>query len=275
MLYFCVLLFITSQKEIGAAEIALISYVIFFTLVIIVTFVVFFTIFQRRKNQMLISQFQQKQEFEAELVKTQQEIQDQTLKHVGRELHDNVGQLLSLATMQMNALSKVASDDIQSKVSNASEAIKESLTEVRSLSKSLNSDVIFNLGFFATIENEIQRLNKSQLIEASLSTEGDMVKFENNKDETILFRILQEFFSNSLKYAEAETFKVHLDYQKEQLIITAKDNGKGFDIDAIQQGSGLTNMKKRAELINATYNLESSKGKGTTLTLIYPYKLKS
>ena len=224
---------------------------------------------------MLISQFQQKQEFEAELVKTQQEIQDQTLKHVGRELHDNVGQLLSLATMQMNALSKVASDDIQSKVSNASEAIKESLTEVRSLSKSLNSDVIFNLGFFATIENEIQRLNKSQLIEASLSTEGDMVKFENNKDETILFRILQEFFSNSLKYAEAETFKVHLDYQKEQLIITAKDNGKGFDIDAIQQGSGLTNMKKRAELINATYNLESSKGKGTTLTLIYPYKLKS
>jgi len=224
---------------------------------------------------MLITQFEQKEEFEAELIKTQQEIQDQTLKHVGRELHDNVGQLLSLATMQMNALSKVASDDIQSKVSNASEAIKESLTEVRSLSKSLNSDVIFNLGFFATIENEIQRLNKSQLIEASLSTKGDLVKFENNKDETILFRILQEFFSNSLKYAEAETFKVHLDYQKGQLIITAKDDGKGFDIDAIQQGSGLTNMKKRAELINATYNLESSIGRGTTLTLIYPYKLES
>ena len=224
---------------------------------------------------MLITQFEQKEEFEAELIKTQQEIQDQTLKHVGRELHDNVGQLLSLATMQMNALSKVATDDIQSKVSNASEAIKESLTEVRSLSKSLNSDVIFNLGFFATIENEIQRLNKSQLIEASLSTKGDLVKFENNKDETILFRILQEFFSNSLKYAEAETFKVHLDYQKGQLIITAKDDGKGFDIDAIQQGSGLTNMKKRAELINATYNLESSIGRGATLTLIYPYKLES
>ena len=224
---------------------------------------------------MLITQFEQKEEFEAELIKTQQEIQDQTLKHVGRELHDNVGQLLSLATMQMNALSKVATDDIQSKVSNASEAIKDSLPEVRSLSKSLNSDVIFNLGFYATLENEIQRLNKSQLIEASLSTKGALVKFENNKDETILFRILQEFFSNSLKYAEAETFKVHLDYQKGQLIITAKDDGKGFDIDAIQQGSGLTNMKKRAELINATYNLESSIGRGATLTLIYPYKLES
>jgi len=222
---------------------------------------------------MLISQFQQKQEFEAELVKTQQEIQDQTLKHVGRELHDNVGQLLSLATMQMNALSKVASDDIQSKVSNASEAIKESLTEVRSLSKSLNSDVIFNLGFYATLENEIQRLNKSQLIEASLSTEGDLVKFENNKDETILFRILQEFFSNALKYADAESLKVHLNYQQTQLIITAKDDGKGFDMVTAAKGSGLINMKKRAELINATYNLESSTGKGTTLTLIYPYKL--
>jgi signal transduction histidine kinase len=275
MLRFCVLLFIASQKEIGAEEIALMSYVIFFTLVIIITFVVFFTIFQRRKNQMLISQFQQKQQFEAELVKTQQEIQDQTLKHVGRELHDNVGQLLSLATMQMNALSKVASDDIQSKVSNASEAIKESLTEVRSLSKSLNSDVIFNLGFNTTLENEIQRLNKSQLIEASLSTEGHLVKFENNKDETILFRILQEFLSNALKYADAESLMVRLSYQQEQLIITAKDDGKGFDMDTAAKGSGLINMKKRAELINATYNLESSTGEGTTLTLIYPYRLES
>ncbi|NRB84862.1 MAG: sensor histidine kinase [Winogradskyella sp.] len=275
MLYFCVLLFIASQKEIGAAEIVLISYVIFFTLVIIITFVVFFTVFQRRKNQMLITQFEQKEEFEAELIKTQQEIQDQTLKHVGRELHDNVGQLLSLATMQMNALSKVATDDIQSKVSNASEAIKESLTEVRSLSKSLNSDVIFNLGFYATLENEIQRLNKSQLIEVSLSTKGDLVKFENNKDETILFRILQEFFSNTLKYADAESLMVHLNYQQEQLIITAKDDGKGFDMDTAAKGSGIINMKKRAELINATYNLESSIGRGTTLTLIYPYKLES
>lgn len=145
---------------------------------------------------MLISQFQQKQQFEAELVKTQQEIQDQTLKHVGRELHDNVGQLLSLATMQMNALSKVASDDIQSKVSNASEAIKESLM-------------------------------------------------------------------------------VRLSYQQEQLIITAKDDGKGFDMDTAAKGSGLINMKKRAELINTTYNLESSTGEGTTLMLIYPYRLES
>lgn len=263
------------QETIKDEEIILIVYSLIVIICLSVLFVFFFIGFQKRKNQLVIDKIKQQQDFQEELVKTQQEIQDQTLKHVGRELHDNVGQLLSLATMQMNALSKVASDDIQSKVSNASEAVKESLMEVRSLSKSLNSDVIFNLGFFATVENEIQRLNKSQLIEASLSTEGDMVKFENNKDETILFRILQEFFSNSLKYAEADTFKVHLDYQKEQLIITAKDDGKGFDIDAIQQGSGLTNMKKRAELINATYNLESSKGKGTSLTLIYPYKLES
>lgn len=263
------------QETIKDEEIILIVYSLIVIIALSLLFVFFFVGFQKRKNQMLISQFKQKQEFEAELVKTQQEIQDQTLKHVGRELHDNVGQLLSLATMQMNALSKVASDDIQSKVSNASEAVKESLTEVRSLSKSLNSDVIFNLGFFATVENEIQRLNKSQLIEANLSKEGDVVKFENNKDETILFRILQEFFSNSLKYADAESLMVHLNYQQGQLIITAKDDGKGFDMDTAAKGSGLINMKKRADLINATYNLESSTGKGTTLTLIYPYRLES
>ncbi len=239
---------------------------------LLVVFVVFFITFQRRKNQLLLDKFKQQQKFDEELVKTQQEIQEETLKHVGRELHDNVGQLLAVATMQMNAVEKIVKDEVKSKVDNASEALKETLAEVRALSKSLNSDVIFNLGFDATVKNEIQRLNKTGLIQSSATISGEKVNFENKKDEVILFRILQEFFSNTLKYAEAKNLKVAVNYLEDKLEIITEDDGIGFDIASAEKGSGLINMKKRAELINAKFQLESQPEKGTTLNLVYPYK---
>ncbi|WP_246277497.1 sensor histidine kinase [Winogradskyella ursingii] len=220
-----------------------------------------------------MDKIKQQQQFDEELVKTQQEIQEETLKHVGRELHDNVGQLLAVASMQMKAVNKIVGESAKPKVDSASQALNDSLTEVRALSKSLNSDVIFNQGFEVTVENEVKRLNKSGLVIAELFSEGDKVVFENKKDETILFRILQEFFSNTLKYAEAEHLSVVLNYNESSLIIQVKDDGNGFEVARANHGSGLINMKKRAELVNATFNLESQPEKGTVLTLVYPYKV--
>ncbi|BAO77637.1 two-component sensor histidine kinase [Winogradskyella sp. PG-2] len=244
----------------------------FFVLVLIVVFVLFFTIFQKRKNQLIIDRIEQEKKFEEELVRTQQEIQEETLKHVGRELHDNVGQMLALASMQMKAVSRIVDDEVKTKVDNASEALKETLTEVRTLSKSLNSDVIFNLGFEAVVKNEIERLNKTGLIQSSIAITGNKVNFENEKDETILFRILQEFSSNTLKYAEAEHLNISINYFEDKLEISIEDDGSGFDLNTVEKGSGLINMEKRAELINTNFQLESQLNKGTILHLVYPYR---
>ncbi|WP_256867507.1 sensor histidine kinase [Winogradskyella forsetii] len=228
--------------------------------------------FQKRKNQLLLKNIEQQQKFDEELIKTQQEIQEETLKHVGRELHDNVGQMLVLATMQMKVAAKTVKDEAKTKVEHAAMALKDSLEEVRALSKSLNSDVIFNLGFDETVKNEIERLNKTGLIECSLSINGEKVNFENKKDEIILFRILQEFFSNTLKYAEAEHLNVILDYQDACLAIKVEDDGIGCDLDAVEKGSGLINMEKRAELLDAKFKLTSQPENGTSLSLVYPFK---
>jgi signal transduction histidine kinase len=242
-------------------------------LLIVCTLVIlFFIVYQKRKNQLLIKNIEQQKEFDQELIKTQQEIQEETLKHVGRELHDNIGQMLVMTTMQMNAAAKVVSKEAKTKVNSASETLKSTLEEVRALSKSLNSDVIYNLGFDATVKNEIERLNKTGLIQSSLSITGDKVEFENKKDKTILFRILQEFLSNTLKYAEAENLKVNLNYLTDKLEIRIEDDGVGFDINVAEKGSGLINMQKRAELIKAKFNLESQPQNGTILTLSYPFR---
>jgi signal transduction histidine kinase len=250
----------------------LLVYVLVVLVVIISIFVLFFVVFQRRKNQLLLDKINQQKQFDEELLKTQQEIQEETLNYIGRELHDNVGQMLVLATMQMNAVAKVAQDDIKAKVNNASGALKDTLVEVRALSKSLNSDVIFNLEFDVIVKNEIERLNKTGLIEAKITVDGNKVNFENKKDKIILFRILQEFFSNTLKYAKAENLDVTLNYLNNQLKISVEDDGNGFNMNSVEKGSGLINMQKRAELINAVFNLDSKESKGTRLSINYPYR---
>ncbi len=251
----------------------LLIYMLVVVVIIVSLIILFFIVFQKQKNKLILEKFKQQKEFDEELIKTQQEIQEETLKHVGRELHDNIGQMLVMSTMQMNAAVKIVNDDnAKIKVSNAAETLKSTLDEVRALSKSLNSDVIFNLGFDATVKNEIERLNKTGLIQSHVTMTGEKVNFENKKDELILFRILQEFSSNTLKYAEAENLNVALNYHKDRLEIRVADDGVGFDINSAEKGSGLINMEKRAELIKSDFQLESQPKKGTTLNLIYPYR---
>ncbi|MCP4054167.1 MULTISPECIES: sensor histidine kinase [Mesoflavibacter] len=256
-----------------AAERYLLIYMIFVLIAITSLVILFFIVFQKRKNKLLIDKIKQKQAFEKELSNAQTEIQEQTLKNIGWELHDNVGQLLAAASMQLNILkTKLDNDDVLNSFKDASDTVKESLKEVRMLSRSLNNEVILNIGFEKSISNELDRLKKMKFASAELNVKGDIVEFENKKHEIIIFRILQEFFSNTVKYSEAKNLSVILDYQENHLKIIAKDDGVGFDMTTVNKGAGLLNMQSRAELINMEYQLLSQPGDGVTLELLYPYK---
>ncbi|MEM5566864.1 sensor histidine kinase [Psychroserpens sp. AS72] len=271
MLYVWFFIFSQEEQAVNEEQIALIAYVIIAVLMLSVMAILFFTTFQKRKNKFLLDQIKQQQAFDEEISRSQTEIQEQTLKHVGRELHDNVGQLLAYANMQLNALGSKVPENIKSNVEETTQIVKDSLKEVRALSKSLNSDVLSNIGLEASIKNEIERLKRMDFSAAELELLGNKRELNDKKHEIIIFRILQEFFSNSVKYSEANEIKVILDYQENQLIIKASDDGIGFDVASAEKGSGLINMKSRAELIETHFNLESQINKGVTLTLTYPF----
>lgn len=242
-------------------------------LVILTTLIIiFFVVFQKRKNKLIMEKFRQQQQFQEELSSVQVEIQEQTLKNIGQELHDNIGQLLSVANMQLSIMNTQVPEGIKESFEETKNVVKESLSEVRALSKSLNSEVIASRGFQLSVQNEVDRLNKLKLIQAELTSEGNPAFFKKGKDSIILFRIVQEFFSNTIKYAKASNVTVHLNYFEDKLKITIQDNGVGFDEKQIEKGSGLINMKSRAELIGVDFDLQSQLGKGTTLDLTYPYR---
>ena len=253
-----------------ASERYLLIYMIAVLVIVTTLVVVFFVVFLKRKNKLLIDKMKQQQAFEEEIIQAQTEAQEQTLKNIGWELHDNVGQLLSFASMQLSILKMQVSDDVKEKFKDTTEALSNGLKEVRSLSKTLNNDVILNIGFEKSITNELDRLKKMKFTSATLKIIGNKVDFIDRKHEIIIFRILQEFLSNSVKYSEAKNIGITLDYKPKRLIITATDDGKGFDINEIEQGSGLINMKSRAALIHANLDLSSKPGDGVKLVLNYP-----
>lgn len=229
-----------------ASERYLLVYMIMVLIIITSLVIVFFVVFQKRKNKLLLDRIKQQQAFEEEIAQAQTETQEQTLKNIGWELHDNIGQLLSFASMQLSILKMQVTDDVKDKFKDTSDALKDSLAEVRQLSKTLNNEVVLNIGFEKSITNELNRLKKMKFTSAELKIIGDKIDFVNRKHEIIIFRILQEFLSNSVKYSEAKNLNITLNYQPKNLIITATDDGKGFDIDTVEKGSGLINMKSRA-----------------------------
>ncbi len=261
----------TGEKLVStASERYLLVYMIVVLVIITGLVILFFVVFQKRKNKLLLDKIKQQQAFEAELVQAQTEAQEQTLKNIGWELHDNVGQLLSFANMQLSILKMQVGEELRDKFKDASEALGSGLKEVRALSKTLNNDVILNIGFEKSITNELDRLKRMKFKSATLECSGTKVAFRDKKHEIIIFRIIQEFLSNSVKYSSATNLTIGLHYSDTHILITAKDDGIGFDVAEVEKGSGLINMKSRAELLGATLSLQSQLNAGVELQLIYP-----
>jgi signal transduction histidine kinase len=109
-----------------ASERYLLIYMITVLVIITSLVILFFVVFLKRKNKLLLDKVKQQQAFEAEITQVQTETQEQILKNIGWELHDNVGQLLSFASMQLSILKMQASDDLKEKFKGTSDALKES-----------------------------------------------------------------------------------------------------------------------------------------------------
>ncbi|MDG3582154.1 MULTISPECIES: sensor histidine kinase [Galbibacter] len=256
-----------NEKEI----ISLIVYVSVLIVILIVFVVSFFLAYQRRKTQLLIEKAEERQKFEQELAKAQTEIQEQTFKNISWELHDNIGQLLSVAKMQLNMLKTDVPDEQKKSFEEASNVLGQGLKELRQLSHALNTDFVSNIGLQESLENEINRFKRLNFLRIEYDVEG--IPYDiNKKDEIIIFRIFQECFSNVVKYSKASLLTIIVKYLSHELYVNATDNGIGFDIEAEKKGTGLLNMRKRAELIGANFSIKTGKNEGVSVTLKYPTK---
>ncbi|MFT6333715.1 MAG: signal transduction histidine kinase [Saprospiraceae bacterium] len=122
------------------------------------------------------------------------------------------------------------------------------------------------MGLDEVLENEVDRLQRLGLLQTELTIDSS-VTIEKSQ-EIIIFRMLQEFISNTLKHAQATKLSIRIISDKGKVIIEASDDGIGFDDKNVKVNNGLLNLESRSKLINAQFSLESSKGNGTKMLII-------
>jgi|TARA_B110000211_G_scaffold148095_1_gene168709 hypothetical protein len=258
------------EKMITQETIVLIVYVIAIIFGLLLFVIWIFIAFQKRKNKLLVEQIEAEKRYERELATSQLEIQEQTFKNIGWELHDNVGQLLSVLSIQLNMMLLKAPRTIQKQLKDTSDVLGNTIQEVRNLSKTLNNEVVNKNGLIRSLEIEVERFNRLKYLEAFIQVNGK-VRYISTEHEILIFRMYQEFLSNVMKHSKAKNLSVTLNFNANDLEIIAEDNGLGFDTSQKTESSGLQTIKGRAALLSAKYSLTSVINNGTKLVLLYTF----
>ncbi len=228
--------------------------------------IIYIFIYNNRKRKHIEEKQQLQSTFRQELLKTQIEVQEETLNHTSREIHDNITQVLSFVKLNLAMAGGVNETEKQLKINECRDLIAQVITDLRNLSKSLSLEHIASLGLVKTIEIETDRVNISGLINVELLIAGDSFSLGQQR-ELVLFRIFQEALNNTLKHAHAKHLKISLQYSKEIFNLIVEDDGNGFTPGAMDMsgGAGLKNMQNRAALIGAVATIDSLPGKGCSI----------
>jgi two-component system NarL family sensor kinase len=233
----------------------------------------YLVIYNGRKKKHAEEKMQMEHDFNSELVKTQHEIREQTMQTIGADLHDNIGQLLSLTSFTLKSIAHNEPEVMLKKVHDAIDLTARSIQEMRLLGKLLQGEQLVGLGLHEAIKQEVHWLQKTGVYEVNYTCKGLDNTPGNPEKDLILFRILQEIINNTIKHAQATCINVDLNYD-DKLKLTIADNGVGFmmnELSAQQMGMGLQNIQKRASMIGGETTISSLPGNGTTIHVFIPY----
>lgn len=234
----------------------------FFILVLVVNYN------QRQRKHMLEKQSIQSK-FHETLLQTQLEIQEQVFKTISQEIHDNIGQTLSFIKLNLNTITIPNDSSTEQKLASSKVLLTKVIQDLRDLSKLLNADFINETGLVDAIEQQLNILQKSGMYSATLTVKNDTEKFAPEQ-ELVLYRIVQELLNNIVKHADGNEVLIIIVYYYDRLVITVRDNGKGFIVAGRYSGLGLHSMHDRVKMINGTLHITSNLGEGTTATIELP-----
>lgn len=223
----------------------------------------FFKQRQRLKNQ------------EIETLKRNQEIsnleslidgEEKERKRIAQELHDGLNGDLSaikyrLSTLEESGLSAIDTENLGKVIA----MIDDSCTQIRSISHNLMPSSILDYGLIETIKEYLIKINTSDNFRVDFQSYGNY-RALTKKNETIIYRIIQEMVTNILKHAKATEAMIQMNYRQDELVITVEDNGVGFNLSIASNGIGHKNIQTRIEFLNAQMDVDSSSN-GTFYTI--------
>lgn len=226
----------------------------------------------------ITSQRRLEEEVEEEKIKKQKEIthavfaaQENERSAIGRELHDNINQILGATKLYID-MAKKDNPNRNSYLATSSEYTLIAIEEIRKLSKTLITPLINENGLVNSVKDIAEDIMLVLPINIIITTDDFDESALGNKFKLDIFRIVQEQINNTLKHAQAEKILIAFKENDGQLLVSVSDDGIGFDTTKKKSGVGFTNIRSRAELYNGIMQLASEVGKGTQLCLTFNTK---
>jgi signal transduction histidine kinase len=193
--------------------------------------------------------------------------QEKERADIGKELHDNISQMLTSTKLFLDILKTKTDDEL---VDRSIKNINSIIQEVRSLSRSLVPSSIADLGLIASMHDLFENIRAASVIELEFYPDEEIDRLLSPNSKLTLYRIVQEQINNIIKHAGAKQVFVELFSDEGNIELIIGDDGVGFDPETIKKGMGLQNMRSRAELLSGSINIISAPGKGSKIKVVLP-----
>ena len=237
------------------------------------TFIAFVIFRYQKRQDMFKKQIEDlKIAHDSAMLEAELEIQEQTMQHISREIHDNIGLGLTLAKLNLNTINISEKNIAQEKIDHSVKIITNSINDLAGLGKSFNANYIAANGLIKAVENELDNISRIGAVHSNLNITGNPL-FMDSQKELLLFRIMQEALNNSIKHSSAKNLNILLHYDKTQIEVKVSDDGKGLPDNTAfrKKGIGLSNMELRAKMIHGDCLIKNNNTAGTTVYINIPY----
>lgn len=199
--------------------------------------------------------------------------EEQERKRIAQELHDGLGQLFTAMKMNLQDLEQhmdgKGGQQVSEQFKYLEQQIGTAMNEVRNISRNLMPDVLWQFGLAPALEDLIRKWNALEGLKVQLQIVDIQGRFAPEMENTV-YRILQELITNSVRHGKATDIFVQLIDHGDELLLMVEDNGNGFDPGTAFSGSGLRNIRSRAERFDGTMTIDSAVGADTVMTIAIP-----
>jgi signal transduction histidine kinase len=205
------------------------------------------------------------------------EVQEVERRHLARELHDEIGQALTAAKINLESATEGWPEAAPGRLQETTAILDRLLSQVRQISLDLRPLMLDDLGLVPALRSLLDQQGRRASVAVRFSAEN----IPENLDpeiQTTCFRIAQEAITNALRHANATQIDVDLRCENGKLRLLIRDNGIGFDVESVRAqtiGLGLIGIKERAALVGGRAKIISSPDKGTTIEVSLPLTLRA
>jgi|GEM_PF-3187857 len=226
-------------------------------------------IHERKQAEMLLQQYTERLQL---LSRRLIEVQETERKHIARELHDEVGQVLTGVKLVLDMAGTLSREQLPAYLDDARQAINDLLVRVRNLSLNLRPTMLDDFGLLATLQWHIERYVSQTQVQVRWRHYGIDRRFAAPIEATV-YRVVQEALTNVARHAQAREVSLRLLANDNRVRVRINDDGSGFDLNAALNdpaSSGLIGMRERVMLLGGSLRIDSTLRKGTHLLVEIP-----